>query len=37
MADAVAALVQFRDPVAPNRDWQAAYAKGIEEFRGRIR
>jgi sugar (pentulose or hexulose) kinase len=37
VADAVAALVQFREPVAPNREWQAAYAKGIEEFRRRIR
>lgn len=37
VAEAVAALVQFRDPVAPNPEWQAAYAKGIEEFRGRIR
>ena len=36
VADAVAALVKFREPVAPNREWQAAYAKGIEEFRGRM-
>jgi hypothetical protein len=36
VADAVAALVQFREPVAPNREWQAAYARGIEEFRGRV-
>ena len=37
VADAVAALVQFREPVAPNPDWQPAYAKGIEEFAARIR
>jgi xylulokinase len=37
VADAVAALVRFRDSVAPNREWQAAYARGIEEFRGRIK
>jgi sugar (pentulose or hexulose) kinase len=36
VADAVAALVKFREPVAPVREWQGAYAKGIEEFRGRI-
>ncbi|HEX3148287.1 MAG TPA: FGGY-family carbohydrate kinase [Gemmataceae bacterium] len=37
VADAVSALVQFREPVAPNREWQGVYAKGIEEFRTRIR
>src|SRR5262245_6196809 len=36
VADAVAALVQFKEPVAPVREWQGAYAKGIEEFRRRI-
>ena len=36
-SEAVAALVQFREPVAPIREWQAIYATGIEEFRGRIR
>jgi sugar (pentulose or hexulose) kinase len=36
LADAVSALVQFRAPVEPNRDWQAVYAKGVEEFRGHI-
>ena len=36
VAEAVSALVQFRDPVAPNREWQATYAKGIEEFRARV-
>ena len=37
VANAVATLVQFREPVSPIREWQAAYAKGIEEFRGRIK
>jgi sugar (pentulose or hexulose) kinase len=37
VAEAVSALVQFREPVAPNREWQEAYANGIEEFRTRIR
>lgn len=37
VADAVATLVQFREPVAPNAAWQAVYARGIDEFRGRIR
>jgi sugar (pentulose or hexulose) kinase len=37
VADAVATLVQFREPISPVREWQAAYLKGIEEFRGRIR
>jgi xylulokinase len=36
VADAVSALVQFKEPVAPVREWQAAYAKGVEEFRARI-
>jgi len=36
VADAVGALVRFRDPVEPNRDWQPVYAKGIDEFRSRI-
>jgi sugar (pentulose or hexulose) kinase len=36
VADAVSKLVQFREPVSPIREWQAAYAKGIEEFRNRI-
>jgi xylulokinase len=37
VADAVSALVQFRDPVLPKREWQETYAKGIEEFRTRIK
>jgi xylulokinase len=37
VADAVSALVKFREPVAPVPDWQGVYAKGIAEFRGRIK
>jgi xylulokinase len=37
VAEAVSALVQFREPVAPIGEWQGVYAKGIEEFRSRIR
>ena len=36
VADAVQSLVQFRDPVSPVGEWQASYAKGIEEFQARI-
>jgi sugar (pentulose or hexulose) kinase len=36
VTDAVAALVKFREPVAPVSEWQGAYARGIEDFRGRI-
>jgi sugar (pentulose or hexulose) kinase len=36
VADAVATLVRFREPVAPVREWQGSYAKGIEEFRAPI-
>jgi sugar (pentulose or hexulose) kinase len=36
VADAVSALVQFREPVSPNGAWRAAYGQGIEEFRRRI-
>lgn len=37
VAEAVSALVQFREPVEPVKDWQQFYAKGIEEFRARTR
>ncbi|HJZ89942.1 MAG TPA: FGGY-family carbohydrate kinase, partial [Gemmataceae bacterium] len=37
VADAVGALVQFRDAVNPVAEWRAAYERGIEEFRSRIR
>ena len=35
-ADAVAAMVKFRDPVQPNPEWVGAYQKGLEAFRLRI-
>jgi xylulokinase len=37
VADAVAALVQFRDPVSPVAEWQRTYSQGIAEFQSRIR
>jgi sugar (pentulose or hexulose) kinase len=36
VADAVAALVRFRNPVAPRPDWATAYAAGLDQFTGRI-
>lgn len=36
VADAVQALVKFRDPVEPNRQWSDAYAKHLETFRERL-
>jgi sugar (pentulose or hexulose) kinase len=36
VADAVAALVQFKEPVAPVREWQATYAREMDKFKGRI-
>ncbi len=36
VADAVSALVRMRDPVQPIVEWREAYARGIEQFRGRI-
>jgi sugar (pentulose or hexulose) kinase len=35
-ADAVAALVQFRDKVEPRSDWAEAYRKGLAAFEGRV-
>jgi sugar (pentulose or hexulose) kinase len=32
VADAVAAMVRFRDPVAPRAEWAEAYRKGLERF-----
>jgi sugar (pentulose or hexulose) kinase len=32
VSDAVAKLVKFRDPVAPNPAWRAAYAEGLASF-----
>jgi xylulokinase len=36
VADAVAALVKFRDAVPPNPAWQQAYADGLRAFEGRL-
>jgi sugar (pentulose or hexulose) kinase len=37
VADAVGALVKFRDPVAPRPDWVPAYRDGLTRFEGRLR
>jgi sugar (pentulose or hexulose) kinase len=37
VADAVAQLVKFRAPVAPNLGWQAAYADGLRRFEDRLK
>lgn len=37
VADAVAHLVRFRDPVAPTPAWRAAYYEGLQRFRACIR
>jgi sugar (pentulose or hexulose) kinase len=37
VADAVAVLVKFRDQVAPNPAWSAAYQAGLQTFRERLR
>ena len=37
VADAVATLVRFRDPVAPNRAWRDAYRAGLDQFEQRLR
>jgi sugar (pentulose or hexulose) kinase len=36
VADAVSALVQFRDPVSPVPEWRGVYAKGLEAFRAKL-
>jgi sugar (pentulose or hexulose) kinase len=36
VADAVATLVKFRDPVAPNPAWRDAYREGTREFEARL-
>jgi hypothetical protein len=36
VADAVACLVKFRDAVAPNPAWRAAYQEGLREFNKRL-
>jgi sugar (pentulose or hexulose) kinase len=37
VADAVAALVKFRSPVAPVADWVEPYRRGLAEFEGRLK
>ncbi len=37
VADAVAAMVKFRTPMAPNPAWRDAYRQGFEEFERRLR
>jgi xylulokinase len=32
VADAVAAMIKFRDPVVPNRAWRPAYERGLKKF-----
>jgi sugar (pentulose or hexulose) kinase len=36
VADAVARLVKFREPAAPNPRWRDAYARGFREFEQRL-
>jgi sugar (pentulose or hexulose) kinase len=37
VADAVARLVKFREPVAPNAEWTEVYRRGLEAFEGRLK
>jgi sugar (pentulose or hexulose) kinase len=37
VADAVAQLVKFRKPVAPNPAWRAAYSQGLRQFEDRLK
>lgn len=37
VADAVARMVRFREPVAPRPEWRAAYEEGLRMFAERIR
>jgi sugar (pentulose or hexulose) kinase len=37
VADAVAQMVKFREPVAPNDRWREAYRRGFDEFEKRLR
>jgi sugar (pentulose or hexulose) kinase len=37
VSDAVATLVKFREPVAPNPAWRAAYAEGLAGFERSVR
>ena len=36
VADAVAVLVKFREPAAPNPAWKEAYQKGFQEFENQL-
>jgi sugar (pentulose or hexulose) kinase len=36
VGDAVAHLVKFRDPVAPNPAWRDAYQRGLRDFEQRV-
>jgi sugar (pentulose or hexulose) kinase len=36
VADAVAKLVKFREPIAPRAEWRAAYQSGLAEFERRL-
>jgi hypothetical protein len=36
VADAVAKLVKFRDPVAPRAEWRAEYETGLAAFEKRL-
>ena len=37
VADAVATMVKFRDPVEPNAAWRSAYQTGSQTFEQRLR
>jgi sugar (pentulose or hexulose) kinase len=37
VADAVARMVRFRDPVTPNPAWREAYREGLRQFEERLR
>jgi sugar (pentulose or hexulose) kinase len=37
VADAVAAMVRFREPVRPRAEWLPAYQAGIKRFEERVR
>ena len=37
VADAVAQLVQFREPVAPNAEWQPQYVQCLAHFESLLR
>ena len=36
VADAVAAMVKFREPVKPRAEWVAAYQDGLKRFATRL-